>query len=410
MARKILGLMLAGLVSLQLFGGLGTDSASTSSATLDLPIGPSTVHAATCAVPAASVYTCTDLAGRPYIAATTDVGNHGSYATYLTLPFTFTYYGSTFNQAAVVPTGSLQFSSGDPGQLFNTPLPASYGDPIMPYWDNLCTDDDCFGNSGGGGNGIFIRTVGTAPNRLVVVEWRVHMDVSGLPLFTPANTFFELQLEETSNNIFFVYGDTPNSGGSATAGIQKGNGTLPDDFLELSFNSPVLTSGRAVCFSLTPGCTNAFSTPTPTPTLTLTPTATQTNTATLTLTATTTSTATATATQQLGSSGATATPTLVAQPVTVSAQKAGTNRLLVTVTATGNGTLTNVQWTPSPNVSVESADGTPFTGGVLTLPAGSKTATFYVRRVSGVTVTLPLTLNGSFGTWRTFVGGGPDAW
>jgi hypothetical protein len=33
-----------------------------------------------------------------------------------------------------------------------------------------------------------------------------------------------------------------------------------------------------------------------------------------------------------------------------------------------------------------------------------------VRRLSGTSATLPLTLTGSFGTWRTFVGGGPDAW
>jgi hypothetical protein len=30
--------------------------------------------------------------------------------------------------------------------------------------------------------------------------------------------------------------------------------------------------------------------------------------------------------------------------------------------------------------------------------------------VSGSSAILPLTLSGSFGTWHTFVGGGPDAW
>jgi len=67
-------------------------------------------------------------------------------------------------------------------------------------------------------------------------------------------------------------------------------------------------------------------------------------------------------------------------------------------------------WTAAPNLVVEDAAGTPLTDGVLILPSNSSVALFYVRRLSGTTATLPLTLTGSFGTWRTFVGGGPDAW
>jgi len=33
-----------------------------------------------------------------------------------------------------------------------------------------------------------------------------------------------------------------------------------------------------------------------------------------------------------------------------------------------------------------------------------------MRRLSGTSATVPLTLVGSFGIWHTFVGGGPDAW
>jgi hypothetical protein len=90
---------------------------------------------------------------------------------------------------------------------------------------------------------------------------------------------------------------------------------------------------------------------------------------------------------------------------------AGANRLAVTVIANGaTGKLQQITWPPSPNISVEDAAGAPIAGGVLTLPAVSSTATFFVHRLSGTTATLPLTLTGSFGTWRTFVGGGPDAW
>ena len=404
MARKILVLILAGLIGVQAFGPSWPENDQASGTALDLPLGPSTAHAAACVGPDGFGYTCTELVNRPYIQATTDIGLHYPDAfTQLTLPFQVNYYGVNHSIMYVMAQGNVQFTGTYPLKYIGGGLPTFANDIVMPYWGDLCTDDDCNGGVGSGGNGVFITTVGTAPHRLFVVEWRAHNNTCFcVPVYTPADTFFEVQFEETTNNIYFVYGPTADKGATALAGIQGGDGS-GDRFLQLSDSVANLTPGRAVCFSTTPGCTNAFSTPTPTPTLTLTPTATQTNTA----------TPTATATQQLGpSSGNTPTPTatLQPQPVTVSAQKAGTNRLLVTVTATGSGTLTNVQWTPSPNVSVESADGTPFTGGVINLPAGSKTATFYVRRVSGITVTLPLTLNGSFGTWRTFVGGGQDAW
>src|SRR4051794_8479761 len=51
----------------------------------------------------------------------------------------------------------------------------------------------------------------------------------------------------------------------------------------------------------------------------------------------------------------------------------------------------------------------PITGGQIVLPSNTNRATFCIRRLSGPSATLPLTLSGSFGTWKTFVGGGPDA-
>jgi len=88
--------------------------------------------------------------------------------------------------------------------------------------------------------------------------------------------------------------------------------------------------------------------------------------------------------------------------------RAGTNRLLVTVAALG--TLQQVHWTAVGNVSVEDGAGTLIPRGLISLPPTANQTTFYVRKLSGTSATLPLTLIGSFGTWQTFVGGGPDAW
>jgi hypothetical protein len=102
--------------------------------------------------------------------------------------------------------------------------------------------------------------------------------------------------------------------------------------------------------------------------------------------------------------GATATPV----PVRVSAQRAGNGRMLVTISASGS--IERVSWPTVENVAVETADGTPTTGGSLAPPQGSTTAVFYVRKTGGSSAMLPLTVTGAFPTWQTFVGGGPNAW
>jgi len=90
-------------------------------------------------------------------------------------------------------------------------------------------------------HGIFTTTIGAAPNRTFVVEWRVaHFADS-------ANTAnFELQLEEGTNRIYFVYNASVDAGASATAGIQQGIGTTA---IQVSCDEPVLTNGRAIQFA-----------------------------------------------------------------------------------------------------------------------------------------------------------------
>jgi len=88
--------------------------------------------------------------------------------------------------------------------------------------------------------------------------------------------------------------------------------------------------------------------------------------------------------------------------------KAGPNRLLVTLS--GVGPIQRISWTPDPSFAIELADGTPVLGGVLTPPANSTRPTFILRRLGTGSLTVPLTIDGTFGTWRTFVGGGPNAW
>jgi hypothetical protein len=92
----------------------------------------------------------------------------------------------------------------------------------------------------------------------------------------------------------------------------------------------------------------------------------------------------------------------------VNVTRAGASRLQVAASAQSG--LRTISWTPSPNFAVEDANGTPIAGNTITVPNGGLSTVFYVRRLNGGSVTVPLTLTGGFGTWQTFVGGGPDAW
>lgn len=95
--------------------------------------------------------------------------------------------------------------------------------------------------------------------------------------------------------------------------------------------------------------------------------------------------------------------------VQVSVVKDATNQLRVILTARSGQTLSRLDWALPVNASAEALDGTRLPTGV-SLPAGTATTSFHLKRLSGQSVFLPIVVTGSFGTWRTFVGGGPGAW
>lgn len=156
------------------------------------------------------------------------------------LPFTFNYYGSSFQEVSIATNGFLSFLQTFPS-FGNTPLP----DPFEPngavyaFWDDLFVN---FGSS------VLTEVVGSAPDRRFVVEWR---DVEllgqpGVPLT------FEIVLHE-SGQITMQYRTLgPSSldqGGSATVGIEDPTGTIGLQYL---FDQPRLTPGLAVRYSAPP--------------------------------------------------------------------------------------------------------------------------------------------------------------
>jgi uncharacterized repeat protein (TIGR01451 family) len=180
------------------------------------------------------------------------------------LGFSFHFYGTERSQLSIGNNGLLSFEAGTRqsmngpitqtpgihdfiapyycGNFFNTnqlPFPIPVPFPIFP------TNQVFFIGEGIGP--VYCQTLGTAPNRIFVVEWQY---------LTPDPSYlgitFEAILYEGSNNILFQYKDVAiglswlDNGASATVGIEDSFGNMG---LEYSFMQPVITPGLAILYS-----------------------------------------------------------------------------------------------------------------------------------------------------------------
>ncbi|MFW5835610.1 MAG: choice-of-anchor D domain-containing protein, partial [bacterium] len=142
--------------------------------------------------------------------------------------FTFTFFGNDYNDFYFTSNGLLMFGTGST-QYSNYSIPTTDApnNYIAPFWDDIMID-----NTGV----IYYRTIGTAPNRKLIVQW-TNMTFFG------ANTLFgtfQVILYEGSNEIQMQYrnivdmSNTRNSGSSATIGLENSDGT---DGVQYSYNT-----------------------------------------------------------------------------------------------------------------------------------------------------------------------------
>ena len=235
----------------------------------------------------ANTYHVQKLTNYTWISGTTQLtfdDPHDGYST-VTLPFPFTFYGNTYSTMNVSTNGYITFEGFTFARMWaNTAIPtpgptsrsSSYRYPnnaIYPYWDDLSIAPRAYG-------GVYTAVSGSAPNRVFVVEWR---DVAGAgDGRLREGITFSVQLEESTNNITFIYHDVDAAYGygySATEGIENQPGT---DGIQLGFNErgiignmeayrfvpqPAPNITPCVVSTPTPIPTNTpVTTPTPTPT------------------------------------------------------------------------------------------------------------------------------------------------
>jgi len=168
----------------------------------------------------------------------------------ITLPFTFKFYGASYDEVRVYVNGVLAFE--DPGEPLDSILRPATQIPsqddglngfVAPQWENFFMEADSL---------IAHRTFGAPGNRVFVVEWSL-VEVAGMQ---NADVSFQVELREADSSLRINYG-TSALVNQATAAIEgpKGRdglellGCMPGDCSSADF------TGDDVVLSL-PGATD----------------------------------------------------------------------------------------------------------------------------------------------------------
>jgi hypothetical protein len=279
------------------------------------------------------------------ITGTQDIGNHcDDCVTTVPFPFDVTFYGQTYSSATASSNGNLQFLTNSPRQGATCPLPdPNFGTTILLYQSDLDTS-----TSGGcpGGCGIYTATLGVAPNRRFVIEWRTsYVGQSGF-----SNE--EIIFDEGSPVITTIYGTNADGGVQEESGVQR---TGFGQATQYSCNTASLSAGLSVLYTPSSPCagtataTPPLPTATTTRTMTLTPINTSTATPLLPNTSTATPVPSRTATPpSTPTQPPTQTPTVVPPTATSTPPASGTGTIVVPTSTPVNPATPTQTTTPGP--------------------------------------------------------------
>ncbi len=171
--------------------------------------------------------------------------------------WTSSVYGTAVTSLSASTNGLIQVNGTAPTAFGNTALPhtATPTNPrLFPYWDDMIMTTARIPTGG-----IYTQTLGSAPNRQLVIEWRgQHFSNAAADGIT---TNFAVVLTEGSSAIRYIYtltgtgGTVVNANGaSATVGVQTTNSGT--EFTQHSFNQAVITPGLQLDGTLPAGqCT-----------------------------------------------------------------------------------------------------------------------------------------------------------
>ena len=157
------------------------------------------------------------------------------------VPFTFTFYGVTYDTICIGSNGGIYFED-DYLTLGNTALPwysVSYDliQLILPHWDDL-------NPNAAGADDVYYQIIGDQ----LVIEWHQ------VPRYGYTNYMtFEVILDASTGDIIFQYLDLAGETGiSATVGIQGDTTVSPAWYLQYSYNTASLHNNLAIKFYTQP--------------------------------------------------------------------------------------------------------------------------------------------------------------
>ena len=113
----------------------------------------------------------------------------------ITLPFSVLYQGQLISTATIGNNGGMKL--GTTTAQVNLVMEAGNG--LYPYIQQLYTTAFV------GNGGVYYQQVGTSPNSKFIVQWK-NLPHWSSPVF-PDGASFELIIEETTNEIYYVYDD-----------------------------------------------------------------------------------------------------------------------------------------------------------------------------------------------------------
>ena len=179
---------------------------------------PNAITATTYAFTSSSGAALEDMSSSTALLLPADLDNTAS--NFGSIPFDFWFDGVRQNIFSVDTNGFMRLGTTVIATTATNSLASTTNSPqIAPYWDDLWV---------GTGNGkVHYKTVGTAPNRKLVVEW-FNMQIPRVATATAGAGTFQVWLWESTGVIEFVYGtgmaaNATNSGYSV--GIQAGAAT-----------------------------------------------------------------------------------------------------------------------------------------------------------------------------------------
>ena len=113
----------------------------------------------------------------------------------ITLPFPLLYEGSLITNATIGNNGGMKLGT----MTAQVNLVMEVGNGLYPFIQQLYTSYPI------GSGGVFYQQVGTSPNSKFIVQWK-NLPHWNSPVF-PDGASFELIIEETTNEIYYVYDD-----------------------------------------------------------------------------------------------------------------------------------------------------------------------------------------------------------